>query len=265
MMLRTLSRDLSRRVPEWDAPLKWSLAIALCLLASLLLLGFAGPSEIQFPARVGAFGTLVTLQLVFLWGNRREISPYHQAQQHFIAGDYRAAREILEQVPERGRASVDALVLLGNTYRHLGQYELCRRALDEALALKPRHHLALYSRGMLSLVTGDYAAAGASIEQALEAGAPDIVRFELGQCYHLQGEGEAALAQFSAVGDDLRHEPDKRQLLRFYLAQLNQGRQSDRAATEEDIAHWRAEARKHRATPFGRHLDEAVAWMQARD
>ena len=105
MMLWQVARDLTRRLPEWETPAKISLAIALPLLIILLGIGFFGPESLQLPARLGAFGLLITIQLLFLWSNRRDASPYHQAQQHFIAGEYQAARELLEAIPERGRAS----------------------------------------------------------------------------------------------------------------------------------------------------------------
>ena len=143
-------RELARRRTAWDAPLKWSLGLAGLLLVALLVLGFAGPEEIRQPARIGAFGSLVTLQLLFLWGNRRDLSPYHQAQAHFIAGDYQAAREILEAIPESGRASVDALTLLGNSYRHLGQFETSGRALERALALKPESSFGAFQHGEIA-------------------------------------------------------------------------------------------------------------------
>ena len=110
-------RDLARRAPEWDASVKASLALALLLFLLLMSLGLAGPPAFRLPARIGAFGVLVTGQLLFLWGNRREISPYHQAQQRFVAGEYESARSILESLPSSTRPSVDALVLLGNCYQ----------------------------------------------------------------------------------------------------------------------------------------------------
>ena len=89
-------RYLARRLPELDAPVKFAVALAVILLILLLVLGFGGPQAIQTPARFGAFGLLVSLQVLFLWANRRDISPYHQAQKKFIDGDFRSARSILE-------------------------------------------------------------------------------------------------------------------------------------------------------------------------
>ena len=97
MMVWQAARDLTRRLPEWDASAKLSLAIAVSLLFLLLVVGFIGPDPLRFPARIGAFGLLVTIQLLFLWANRRDASPYHQAQQHFIDGDYHTARALLEE------------------------------------------------------------------------------------------------------------------------------------------------------------------------
>ena len=94
-----LMRDVARRLPDWEAPAKLSLALALLLFIVMLVLGLGGPQIVQLPARIGAFGLLITAQLIVLWGNRREISPYHKAQQHFIAGEYQAARSILEGDP----------------------------------------------------------------------------------------------------------------------------------------------------------------------
>lgn len=256
MMVWQVARDLTRRLPEWDASAKLSLAIAILLLILLLGIGFLGPQAIRFPARIGAFGLLVTIQLLFLWGNRRDASPYHQAQQHFIARDYQAARELLEALPDRGRASVDALVLLGNTYRHLNQFESARSALTRALEIKPQHDLALFSSGKLHLVQGEYAAASEYIERAIEAGAPEIVRFELGQARFLLGEYAEAARQLTAARSSLADDPAQLLLLQFYLWALGAGDMPTDDLIFENIEHWRLEAREYSVTPYGAHLSD---------
>ncbi len=262
MMLRHFLRGLQRRSPSWDMPTRLAFAMALVLLAILLAVGLAGPPQLQLPARIGAFGLLVTLQLLYLWGNRRDISPYHQAQQHFIAGDYAAARSLLEALPERGRESVDALVLLGNSYRHLGQFETARRALQRALDRKPRHHLALFSMGKLLLIQGQFPAARQFIESALEAGAPDLVRLELGQCHFLQGEKQSAQEQFLAARPHLLESPEQVALLDCYLHQLGVAQAPDIGS--ETIQFWRGEAQKAADTAYGEHLLQFVrAWTSA--
>ncbi len=261
MMLRQISRDLIRRLPEWDTPTKLSLAIAVVLLFLLLSLGFFGPPEVQFPARVGAFGLLLSLQLLFLWANRREISPYHQAQQHFIAGDYQAAHALLEEIPDSGRQSVDALVLLGNTYRHLRLYDKSRLALERALALKADHHLGLFSMGKLQLVSGEYAAARDYIARALAAGAPDIVKFELGQCCFLLGDNSAAEQHFIDVHDLLVEQPAQSLLLQYYLYLMDAADRPSDYLIEQNLSALRDEALSHRGSPYGTQIQEASERM----
>ena len=259
MMLRHFARHLGSRLPAWDAPARLAFVMALVLLALLLALGLAGPPSVQLPARIGAFGTLITLQLLFLWGNRRDLSPYHQAHQQFIAGDYAAARETLEALPDRGRESVDALVLLGNTYRNLGQFQPSQIALRRALDLKPQHHLALFSYGKLQLAQGHYAAAVELIHASLSAGAPELVRFELGQCYFLLDDAAAARAQFQLARPHLRDMPAQASLLAVYLSRLDAA-QADRSELSSDLRQfWKDEARRYAATPYGAHLRELLA------
>lgn len=262
MMVWQVARDLTRRLPEWDASAKLSLAIAVLLLFLLLGVGFFGPDAIQFPAKVGAFGLLVTIQLVFLWGNRRDASPYHQAQQHFIAHDYEAARDLLEPLPDAGRASVDALVLLGNSYRHLRQFDRARSALARALEIKPQHDLALFSAGKLNLVLGEYAAAIEYFERAIKAGAPNIVRFELGQARFLLSQSAEAAQQLTAARSALADDPAQLLLLQYYLWALGAGDVPTRESIRENIQHWRREARKYGNTPYGAHLSEVESELR---
>lgn len=256
MMVWQVARDLTRRLPEWDAPAKLSLAIAILLLILLLGVGFLGSEAVRFPARIGAFGLLVTIQLLFLWGNRRDASPYHQAQQHFIAHDYQAARDLLEPLPDAGRASVDALVLLGNTYRHLSQFDRAHAALARALEVKPQHDLALFSAGKLNLVQGEYTAASEYIERAIEAGAPEIVRFDLGQARYLLGQNTEAAQQLTAARSALADDPAQLLLLQYYLCALGLGDAPAENLMRENIEHWRGEARKYSDTPYGAHLSD---------
>lgn len=263
MMLWQVARDMTRRLPQWDASAKLSLALAVPLLLLMLGLGFFGPDALQFPARIGAFGLLVTLQLLFLWGNRREASPYHQAQRHFIAGDYQGARALLEALPDRGRESADALVLLGNAYRNLGMFEPAQAALAKALATKPRHELALFSVGKLRLARGEYAAACEYLEGAMAAGAPDIVNFELGQAHYLLGNRDRASQHFEAARSALADDPASTLLLNYYIKVLNTGEWPADEYRRDGIQFWRGEAAKYADTPFGAHLAEAVANLDA--
>lgn len=255
-------RDLARRVPAWDASVKLALVLALLLFVCLMALGLGGPPALRLPARIGAFGVLVSGQLLFLWGNRREISPYHQAQQHFIAGDFQAAKSILEATPASARESVDALVLLGNAYRHLAQFDQSRAVLERALALNPRHHLAHFSHGKLCLVLGDYAAARQSIARALELGAPDIVRFELGQACFLAGDNDSARVAFDGLPVDFSDEPEQALLLAHYLRGLGAAPHPGAGPKCAGVASVRADAAKYAGTSYGDHLSLVLQQLE---
>ena len=263
MMFWRVARDLTRRLPEWDASAKLSLAIALPLLFVLLALGFFGPSELQFPARIGAFGSLVTIQLLFLYANRRQASPYHQAQRHFIDGDYQAARAVLEALPDRGRASADALILLGNTYRNLGQFDECEKALTRALEIKPKSHLGLFSLGKLRLVLGDYSEASDCFERAIQAGAPQAIRFEWGQALFLLGDGYEALEHLQDALLAIAQDPAQMLLAEHYHHRLGMGDKPDEQDIREQLPFWGNEAAKYAETPYGAHLAEVARELGA--
>jgi len=255
-------RDFARRVPAWDASLKVSLALALLLFVLLMALGLGGPPAVRLPARIGAFGLLLTAQLLFLWGNRREISPYHQAQQHFIAGEFRQAKSILEAAPASSRESVDALVLLGNAYRHLAQFDQSRSVLERALALNPRHHLAHFSLGKLSLILGHHAAARDSITQALELGAPDIVRFELGQACFLAGDEDAARRGFSDLPAEYSGEQEQSLLLTYYLHRLGAAERPQAGVISAGLEDIRLDAAKYAGTAYSDHLAQVILQLE---
>jgi tetratricopeptide (TPR) repeat protein len=263
MMFRHIGRDLTGRLPEWDASAKLSLGIAVLLLVLLLVLGFLGPEVIQLPARIGAFGLLISIQLLFLWANRRDVSPYHQAQRHFIAQEYRAARLLLEAIPDRGRASVDALVLLGNTYRNLGLFEMCQSALERALEIKPQHALGVFSLGKLQLVRGDYAAACDRFERAIIAGAPEVVRFELGQAHFLLGNCAVARRHLLEARSALADDAAQLLLLQYYLHVLKAGEMPSSGFIGAHLAFWRGEASRYAERPYGRHLAEVAGELGA--
>ena len=261
MILRYLFRDLRRRLPSWDPASKLSLGIAIVLLLLLFWLGIEGPQSLRIPARFGAFGLLLTVQLIFFWGNRRAISPYHQAQRHFVAGDYGSARKILEQIPDSGRASVDALVLLGNTYRHLGEFELGRKTLQRALQLKPDYHYAWYAAGKLSLVAGRFGEAADELERALATGAPALVHFDAGLARFMHGEQARAIEHFSRYCAGATDEPEKVALVRICQFIADQSDLPHASEIGDHLSLWQDEAAKYAGTPYGENLGELVEQM----
>lgn len=264
MIFRYFFRDWRQRFHAWDPASKLSLGIAITLLLLLFWLGVDGPRDLQLPARFGAFGLLLTVQLIFFWGNRRAISPYHQAQRHFVAADYVSARRILEQIPESGRASVDALVLLGNTYRHLGELELSQRTLQRALQLKPDYHYALYAAGKLYLVAGRFGAAADELEQALASGAPALAHFDIGLARFMNGEPGLAMEHFSRFCAGQSDEPEKVALAKICQSMAGLCDPPPAPELARHLSLWQDEAAKYAGTPYGRKLGELVVRMQPR-
>lgn len=262
MFFAHFARDLFKRLPEWDSSAKLSFILAVILLVLLLFLAFAGPDEIKWLARFGAFGLLLTLQLLIFWGNRRAISPYHAAQRHYMNGEYARARDLLAPALDARRVSVDALALLGNCYRQLGQFAHAEQAIAQALQIKPDYHYALYAAGKLNLVLGDYRRALQTIERAYAQGAPPVVNFDLGQaCFYL-GERPKAVAYLAAYCELPMDEPAKSLLAAHYLHVLENAQPPPPEALRECIAYWQAEAARYRLTPYGTAIMNEVESLQ---
>ena len=266
MMIRHLVRSLRKGLPTWDTPSKLAFATGVILFLLMLLLGFVGPEPLQIPARVSAFGLLLTLQLVVLWGNRRLLSPYHEAQQYFMNGDYSSARDVLEQIPLNDKVSVDALVLLGNTYRHLGQFDDSLTVMSRALEHQPDYHFALYGMGKTLLVMGQYEDASNFITKALSQGAPDVVQFDLGHAYYLLGDYRRATHHFTNILSLVEDEPPQLLLVQYYLHNMQAGEQPSRHFIQSNLEHWRDEAMKYQQSAYGvalqSDIDTLAMWLK---
>ena len=116
---------LIKQIRLWDTSARVALVVDLVMLAITLII-LSTSAALRTPAMIGAAGLLIALQVIFLWGNRSMITPYTLAQRHFMDGEFEQARTILkrdiDELTENGKTpAIDTLVLLGNTYRILGQ------------------------------------------------------------------------------------------------------------------------------------------------
>ena len=140
---------------------------------------------------------------------------------------------------------------------------MSQSALNRALEIKPSHDLALFSAGKLCLVQGKYAPACDWIERALQAGAPEIVRFELGQAHYLLGQHDEAARQLLEARSALVDDPAQSLLLQYYLGALGAGELPTSELIRNNIQHWRQEAQKYGDTPYGAHMYKVESELRA--
>lgn len=248
------------RFSQWEttAQVALLLALLLLLLSSGALL--AGPDDLRQPALIGTAGLIIVIQFIFLWANRGMVTPYTRAQRAFLAEDFEHAALILDELRQRGKADYRALTLLGNAYRQMGRLPESSAALAEALAIQPNHHFPLYGFGRTLHVEGRYAEAAAAFEQALAAGAPDIVRLDLGEVYFRQGRAAEAAATLNQTQTD---EPHRLLMKAYVLYRLGAGAFPDAGLVEVGLPYWRASAERFSATPYGQQLAEDIDWLES--
>ncbi len=197
-----------------------------------------------------------------MWGNRGMVTPFTKAQRHFLAGEFEAARDILESLRARGRADFEALTLLGNTYRQLGMLDRSEAILHDALQTGPEHHFPLYGFGRTLLAQGHYTEAAGYIQRAFDAGAPPVTRFDLAHALYRQGETAQALHWLEAAREVI-DAPYRLLMIDYLRYRLGAGERPSPEVIEAGLPYWRASAERFAHTPYGRALDEDVQHMLA--
>lgn len=256
-----ITAHLLARFRAWDRPAQIALVIALLLIVLVLVVGRLGPDDLREPALIGLLGLLIAVQVIVLWANRGMVTPYTQAQRHYLAGDFEAACAVLEKVRQAGKADFRALALLGNAYRQQNRLDDSITVLEAAIAAQPNHHFPLYGFGRTLLIQGHYAEAADAFDRALEAGAPPVAHLDAAEAYFRLGNAVAAREQLLAADSDEPH----RQLLRAYLLhRLDTGDPPDEALIQAGLPYWEANAARYADTPYGAALAADVRWLQAR-
>ena len=261
---------LIQQIRYWDAASKWALAIAVSLLLLALLMLSNGPAALRDAALIGVVGLLIVIQMIFLWGNRHLVTPYTQAQRHFIAGDFAAARDTLlahlTELEQQGkRPDADIYVLLGNAYRNLSDLDESEQVLTKALQLQPTYHFPLYGFGRTLLAQGAYQGAVDVLQRALQHGAPAVAQFDLGHAYYRLGTLDEAKTALLAGLSASQQEPHRELMTRYLLQKLapDAAQAPDAQLIEAGLPFWRAESQRFADTPFGQALQADIRAMQA--
>jgi tetratricopeptide (TPR) repeat protein len=261
-------RDLWRVIRAWETSVKSGLVLALILLVVLFVVAGNAPQSIRFVLLFSAALVFIVAQGIIMWGNRTMLAPYTQAQRQYLAGDFGAARDTLraylDERAQRGKKpDVDALTLLGNTYRQMGQLDESLQTLTLALQITPTYHFSLYGLGRTLLTRGEYAQAAQSFHQALKTNAPDVVWLDAGLAHYLLGERQQAYEALtmarqkqSEVAEPHRH------LMMMYLLAVLSDEQPDELTMREwsgtGLPFWEAEAQRYTQTPYGQALHKIV-------
>lgn len=254
-----ITRSLIRRFHSWDLAARASVLLALALLVGVIGVAGFGPPEMRLPALIGVGGLVLILQIIVLWANRDLVTPFTAAQRMYLAGDFEGACSILEA--ERKTGDVRSLTLLGNTYRQLARLDESEAVLHEALANAPDHHFPLYGLGRTLMAKAQYAEAAQYIAKAVEVGAPDVVKVDLGEALYRAGQPDEARRVLATVEPN-HEEPSRELMIAYLLYRLNAGSPPSRSLVDLGITYWKSLAERFAHTPYGQVVAEDVAAME---
>lgn len=264
--MNTIIRVARQRFQHWELPARIAFIAAVIVLIVLIAVAASVEQE-QRPAALGsvALGFLV-LQAIFMWANRGMISDYTRAQRAYMAGDFKAALELLDQSLEvvKGRKLTDTLTLLGNVHRQLGDVAQSKEVLRRAVQSAPEYYFSLYGFGRTLLADGSYAEAATYIQRALEAGAPAAVNVDLAEAlYRAGGDPDALRAALDAGEAAAQDEPHRALLVAYIRQQISDAPAPDAGLVAAGIAFWQASAERFAHTPYGEALQTDVTRMQS--
>lgn len=246
----------------WERSTQTAFAIAsiLLLISSVVVLSSSG--NLRQSALIGFIGLIIALQVIFMWGNRTMVTAFTQAQRRYLAEDFTGARDILERHLNTTKADVNTLTLLANTYRQLGMLDKSEEIVKKALALRPFDHFPLYSFGRTLLIRGLYTQAVDILKQAIEAGAPSIVEFDLGEALYRNAEFDASAEVLERVRNP-QQEPFRLLMTDYLLFKMGRDTVPNAGEVNAGIAYWRDLAVRFQQTPYGQILADDVAFMQS--
>lgn len=252
--MRVLS-GLLREIPKWDKSAQFSLGIAVIILIIDLII-LATVPDLLIQAMIGAAGLLLTIQVIFMWGNRNLVTPYTQAQRYFIDGEFELVVSVLKQhIADEEKPEVDALVLLGNAHRNLGQLHESESVLRIALARRKNYHFALYGVAKIRLAKADYGESIKHLEIAIDNGAPNVIRFDLAHAMLRCGREDEAISifrEFVASAEDFRA------LFAQYVIYVAGGKKPSEELIRAGLPFWEAEIQRFTDTLYGETIAEDV-------
>lgn len=264
-----VARGILRRFSQWDRPTQIALVMAALVFIAMLIVGAQLPEESRGYALVGIIGVLVVAQLIVMWGNRGMITSFTQAQRHYLAGDFEAARDALETADDLKPNDYRARTLLGNIYRQLGDLDKSEEVLTQALQIAPNHHFVLYGFGRTLLVKGQYAEAAKVIAQAVAGGGPEIIRVDYAEALYRLGVPRERLvealnaAHYAAQIAMQNGDTHQALMVQYLLYRIGEGEAPEHQLVEDGLAYWEATRERFAHTPYGAALADDVRIIRA--
>jgi len=255
-----ITRMLTKQVPDWDRPTQIALGTALALSGVMIGVALFGGEALRVPAILAIGSLFLTIQGIALWGNRNLVTPFTKAQRLYLRGELNAAREVLEAQRATGAMDVQELTLLGNIHRQTGELATSETILQAALEAVPGHYFPLVGLGRTQIAQGDYPAAVGNLQEALEGGAPAVVRYDLAEAHFRAGDEAAAIA---TLPDDAEAEPHRALMAAWLGYRAGGGDVPSAELVEAGLPYWEAAAVRFEGTPYGQALAQDIREMQA--
>lgn len=247
---------------SWERSTQLAFIMAFILLLVSLGVVMVSSGNLRQSALIGFIGLIIALQIIFMWGNRTMVTAFTLAQRRYLAEDFIGARDILEAFHNTSKPDVNSLTLLANTYRQLGNLDKSEEIVKKALVLRPFDHFPLYSFGRTLLIRGLYKQAIDTLKQALEAGAPTIVEFDLGEALYRNAEFDASIEVLQRIRDP-QQELFRLLLTDYMLYRMARGDAPNAVEVAAGIGYWRELALRFQSTPYGQLLADDVVFMQS--
>ncbi len=257
-----LTASWLRNFRHWEHSTKMAFGIGIALLLLALLLLLFGPPDSRQPALIGFIGLLIASQIIVMWGNRHMVTAYTQAQRFYLVEDFQSARQTLEELDASGDADAAALTLLANTYRQIGMLDKSEEIVKKALALRPFDPFPLYAFGRTLLVKGLYTESVVTLRQALEAGAPSLVHFDLGEALYRQGAFAESRVELG-IAQETSQETFRELMTHYLLHRMGVAGVPDYDLIRAGIPYWRDHAERFHQTSYGQALTDDVQQMQS--
>lgn len=149
-----------------------------------------------------------------LGNSEKKISDYDKGRLSYYMGDYESARNYLESSRENKNA--EAVLLLGQTYEKMGDFNYAASVYSNYLTSNPNHVILLNRLGMCKLQSGDAKSALEYFERALgleDASMTQILKYNQIVAYEHLGEFDQANV---LMRNYLQIYPDDQDALREY-------------------------------------------------